>query len=327
MAGPTNLWSSYDLGYTHGSGIYESVNDALNRIEPTDTPGMDAFGETSIKAVTHDWLVSTLNATSTAGVAEGRDFVGSARSARWRYTNTCQIFTNDIVVSGTLQAVSTIGVENEFLSAVADEMLNQKRNIEATIWKIAAASATGEAAGSVARTMKGLRGFTGTGVPSAPASAPSINIVTGATAITTAEVVSLHQTAFSRGVKADSLWFSPGVKTQWVNAAIASGNNLRFNLPADDNMLIADVEMFRSPFGLLRVNTDVFIPQSTASSASAAWFLLEKSKIRLAWLRKMDRRDIATIGDSIRGQVYSELTLEVLHPYAVNLATGVIGGA
>jgi hypothetical protein len=127
-------------------------------------------------------------------------------------------------------------------------------------------------------------------------------------------------------VKADSLWFSPGVKTQFVNACIASGNNLRFNLPADDSMLHADVEIFRSPFGLLRVNTDVFIPQSTAASASCAWFLLDKSKIRLAWLQKMRKRDIASIGSSIRGRVQSELTLEVMHPYAVNCATGVAGG-
>lgn len=321
---PTNLWSAYDLGYSAGSGIYESVNEALQQIDPTDTPGVSQFGETMIKAVTHDWVVSTLNATSTAGVEEGRDFVGSARASRWRYTNTCQILTNDIVVSDTVQAVSTIGVENEYLHAVADEMTNQRRNIEAIIFKIASASATGDE--STARTMKGLRGFQGAGVPSAPANAPAINLVSGATAITTAEIVSLHQTAFSRGVKPDSLWFSPGVKTQFVNAAYASGNNLRFNIPAEDNLLVADVEVFRSPFGLLRVNTDVFIPQSSASSASAAWFLLDKSKIRLAWLRKMKHKEIAKIGDSIRGQVTSELTLEVLHPYAVNLATGVVGG-
>ena len=37
----------------------------------------------------------------------------------------------------------------------------------------------------------------------------------------------------------------------------------------------------------------------------------------------MDRQDIASIGDSVRGEVISELTLELLHPYAVSLATGV----
>jgi hypothetical protein len=322
----TNLWSTYDLGYSAGSGIYESVNAALQQIDPTDTPGVSQFGETMVKAVTHDWLVSTLNATSTAGVEEGRDFVGSARAPRWRYTNTCQIFTNDIVISDTAQWTSNIGVENEYLHAMADETINQRRNIEATLWKISSASATGDE--STARTMKGLRGFTGTGVPSAPSNAPSINIVSGATAIATAEIVSMHQTAFTRGVKADSLWFSPGVKTQFVNACIASGNNLRFNLPADDSMLYADVEVFRSPFGLLRVNTDVFIPQSTASSASCGWFLLDKSKVRLAWApgQKYKHVEIAKVGASVRGQVTSELTVELLHPYAVNVATGVVGG-
>lgn len=319
----TNLWSAYDLGYTNGSGIYESVERALQQINPEDTPGVAQFGEKTIKAVTHDWVVTTLNATSTAGEPEGSDFSGDARAARWRYTNTCQIYKNDIVISNTVMAISTIGVENEFLFEQAQEMTNQRRNIEATIWKISAASATGDDV-SAAREMKGLRGFTGSGVPSAPSNAPTINIVpvTVSNAISTAEIVSLHQTAFTRGVKADSLWFSPGGKTAFVNAAVASGNNLRFNIPADDALLFADVEMFRSPFGLLRVNTDVFIPQSTASSASAGWFLLEKSKIRLAWQRKMQAYDIARVGSSVRSRVESELTLEVLHPYAVSVATG-----
>lgn len=60
--------------------------------------------------VSHDWLVDTLAATSTAGAIEGNDWVTAANFTQpTRLTNDTQIFRKDIAATETQRAVNPAG--------------------------------------------------------------------------------------------------------------------------------------------------------------------------------------------------------------------------
>ncbi len=312
MAGdvPANLWSTYDVGYAAGSANREDLADIVTIISPAEVPGFSTFGKTTAKLRTHEWLVDALSAVSTAGAGEGADFGGNALETRLRLNNVTQIFRKDIIVSDTQQEVDPAGVRNEYEYQVMKGMKELSRNVEASIFKVATGGITGTEATAAISTMKGLRGFT-------------TLIASGGGANVTADIVGVHQLGYAAGAVYDSLWMSPGIKAAFTIAVVADGAANVRNIAANDNRLTANIEMFQTPFGLLPVIVDRFIPQATATNSSGAYFLIEKSKVRLAMLRPFKHVPLAKGGDSTRGFLRGELTVEVLHPSCVAMVTGV----
>ena len=316
MAGdvPANLLSTYDLGFGAGSSNREDLADIVTIISPTEVPFFTSAPKTVAKLRTHEWLYDALAAASTAGAPEGADFSGVAITARTRITNITQIFRKDIVVSDTQQEVDPAGVRNEYEFQVMKGMKELSRNVEATIFKAATGGITGTEATAAIAAMRGLRGFSATAA-------------TGETGkITTAALMGLHQLQYSAGADPDSLWVSPGVKNDLASIVLADGNANHRIIAAADHKAISNIEVFETPFGVLPVITDRFIPQSTASADGGAYFLLERSKLRLAMLRPFKHVPLPKNGDATRGFLRGELTLEVLHPSCVGVATGVTAG-
>lgn len=312
-------WTTYDVGTGVGSSIREDLLDLITNIDPWDTPFFSSAPKTQSKHVLHEWLVDSLAATSTAGAVEGDDFSGStALVNRGRLNNLQHIFRKDIAVSDTLQALNPAGLRDEYEYQVMKALREIARNIEATIFRVgAAASATGvESSG--ARVMAGLRGFI-----TATATTGNVSAVNGA--ITTAHVINLHQQVYQLGGNPDTLYVSPGVKRAFTaNVIASSAQNVR-NIAAVDKKAIQNIDVFESDFGLLAVVPDRFMPQTTATataSAASAW-LIERSKARISFLRPIKHVPIGKGGDSTRGFVRGELTLEVLHPSAHGCLFGV----
>jgi len=315
--------SVYELGGPFAGGssvIKEDLADVVINIDPYDTPGYSTFAKTVAKYTSHDWVVASLSATSTAGTEEGKTFAPAARPSRVRLINLTQIFENPFVVSDTMRAVDPAGVTDEYMLQAMYAMQEETRNIESSIFKIASTSATGDdAAGTGAvRVMKGLRGFNVTNNATY-----YVQLTAQTTTIATGDIINLHEAMFTLGAKPDSLWVSPGVKADLTKALVAAGGNFRLNIAASDNTMINNIEVFQSDFGLLPIITDRFIPQASASTTSAAWFLIERSKVRIAVLRPMHHVPIAKREDGTAGNVITELTLELMHPYCVGAGTGV----
>lgn len=316
MAIGTGFWTTYDLGASSvaGSAIREDLLDLITNIDPWDTPFFSSAPKVQARSVLHEWLVDSLSATSTAGAIEGEDFSAATNVARTRLSNQTQIFRKDIAVSDTARAVNPAGVRDEYEYQVMKGLREIARNIESTIWRVAGASATG-GEGSTARAMAGFRGFitaTGTtGNVSAYGSA-------GGSVSSTGNIIALHQVVYQLGGDPDTLYLSPAMKKKFVDGITSTNTvNIR-NIAASDKRLTANVDIFESSFGLLAVVPDRFIPQTsaTATGSAASAFLIERSKARLAMLRPLRHVPIGKGGDSTRGILVTELTLEMLHPSA-----------
>lgn len=313
----TNTFATYEVGFLTACGNREDLLDLVTNIDPWDTPFFSSAPKGRSNSANHNWLCDALAATSTAGYVEGGDFNAADLTPRKRLQNITQIFRKDMVVSDTQRSENPAGVRDEYEYQVMLAMKEIARNIEATVFKISNSSATGAVTGTQAgRTMKGIRGFEGDGLTLFNASAT----------ISTAQIVSAHQTMHINGADPDTLFLSPANKKTLIDVMVNGANvNVR-NVAASEAVFIANIDVFESPFGRLAMVSDRFIPTSTATSASAAWFLGERSKARLAFLRPIQHVPLAKTGDATKGMVRGELTLELLHPSSWGAGTGNING-
>lgn len=312
MPAAANTWLTFNVGPMTGSANREDLLDVITNLDmEMETPFFTSAPKTTARHTLHEWLTDALAATATAGAIEGDDFTPAALTNRTRQQNLCQIFRKDFAVSDTQRSVNPAGVSDEYSYQLEKALKEIARNVESTVFKVDTASATG--ASGTARTMKGLRGFAPAGLTSA------VNA-----AISTGAVVDIHELMYVAGANPETMYVSPGVKRDFTVAVIAAtSQNLR-NIAAADRKHIANIDIFESDFGMLAVVPDRFVPQSTGSNGSACFYLVERAKCRLAFLRPLRHVPIAKIGDAMRGLVVTELTLEALTPSAIGVGSGVI---
>lgn len=321
---PTNqctsagLLSTFDVGFwpTATAPTHEDLVDIVTILDSFQTPMFSSAPKLRARDVVHSWTVDTLAATATAGVAEGADFSGDTLTSPTRLVNYTQVYRRDVLVSDRERESNVAGIRDMYEHQVMKEFKNIARNCESRLWNSGtgvAASATGAEA-TTAPLMAGFRGF---------------GITTSSSAsggVVTADIVTLSETLFNNGAEPDSIWFAPASKRQFVNATITSGSGNVRNIAATDQRLVANVDVFETPFNqLYAVITDRFIPIST-SSAIGAYYIGDRSMAKIAFFRPPQHKPMGKAGDHTRGIVLMECTLQLDHPSSWAAMTGVTNG-
>lgn len=311
MAIQTNEMLTFGLGWPNATGFqHEDLVDIVTILDSYQTPMFSSAPKIRAKDPIHSWVVDTLAATATSGDLEGNDFAGSVLTTPKRLVNGTEIFTRGVVVSDRERDANPAGIRDMYEYQVMKEFKVIARNCEATIWSTgASASATGD--GTTAPSMGGIRFF-------------AISTMSSASgAVTTADIVTLSQILFTNGAEPDSLWFAPASKKQFVNATISSGSGNVRNIAATDQKLIANIDVFETPFNqLYAVITDRFIPCSTVST-QGAYYIGDRSMAKLAFYRPPQHKPMGKNGDYTRGLLLMELTLQMDHPSSWGAVTGV----
>ena len=309
----TGLLTTFGVGFwPNATGVHhEDLVDVVTILDSFQTPMFSSAPKIRAKDVVHSWTVDTLAATSTAGVAEGIDFSGDTLTSPTRLVNGTQIFSRHVIVSDRERDANPAGIRDMYEHQVMKEFKVCARNCESRFWAInSTASATGAAA-TTAPLMAGFNGFAIT----TNGSASGI--------VLTADIVKLAQTMFQNGAEPDSLWFAPDSKRQFVNATISSGSGNVRNIAATDQRIVANVDVFETPFNqLFAVITDRFIPMS--ATASGSYYIGDRSMAKVAFFRPPQHKPMGKSGDHTRGIILFEATLQLDHPSAWGAVTGVI---
>ena len=313
-AQPTGLLSTFDVGFwpSATAPTHEDLVDIVTILDSYQTPLFSSSPKVRATDVVHSWTVDTLTATSTAGTETGIDFSGDTLTTPTRLVNGTQIFQRHVVVSDRERASKVAGIRDMYEHQVMKEFKVLARNCEARLFTTGStASATG--AEATAPVMAGLRGF---GLSSSGSSSGSV---------TTADIVTLSETLFNNGAEPDSLWFAPASKRQFVNATVSSGSGNVRNIAATDQKLVANVDVFETPFNqLYAVIVDRFIPMSTTSGLNG-WLVGDRSMAKVAFFRPPQHKAMGKNGDHTRGIVLMELTLQLDHPSSWGVFTGITG--
>jgi hypothetical protein len=303
---PANTVTTYST-----VGNREDLIDKVFMISPSDTPFTSAIEKVDADAVLHEWQTDALRAPNATNAAvEGADATYVAQNPTVRLGNRCQIVQDTFSVSGTQEAVKKAGPK-EIARLSAKKAVELKKDIEAaTIMN--ATSIVGSA--SVARTMRGLKGWIATNFSGGAGSAapvPSTN---------TAPVAGTNRA-----------WAEPLLKAALLGAYNAGGNVSQLHVrPVDKQVTsgftgnaVRQVEVtgtgkaavlnsafavYAGDFGNVSI-----IPNRVMGGVSTpdnAAYAVDTDLWALATLRPFDKEELAKTGDARNFQITWEGTLE-----------------
>jgi len=232
----------------------------------------------------------TVEVLSTAEL-EGADVSGDYSLARVRKTNYCQIFKTDVIVSGTVEATRKLGgISSEFDYQRQLRMRELLRDLEKAVIR-------GKSFGNTLGSASAYRTFNGV-----------LNQIT--TNVTS--VGSLTQAALDAAIKA--AWVRGGFKSgrgviladaNW-KLEIDSYNNSRIQVQQPDPAFRQNIMTYENAFGSFEVHLNRWMPANSA-------VVLEPARVKVLPLsgRSFQFKPVATTGDSSRGILLGEYTVEV----------------
>jgi hypothetical protein len=353
MAGTTiaNV-GTYFYGADERSVNREDLLDLITNLDPWDTPWVSQAPKVRATNVTHEWLKDYIPATSTAGAVEGAEFSIDSDTQAVRVPNYTQIFRRDVAATETQRSVNPAGFKDAYAYTVQKATKAIARNIEATVFASTTMTAGTSATARAMKTFQSLNFFISAlaqstaAVSANGASSPTTfvnvrDLGTGGSAngnLLAWDFASILETVYSNGGNPDSVFVSPAVKRQIshqlsmpASNSVTGGHNTR-EVMASTNSVHAAVDVYDTDYGLVQVVMSRWVPEATdgvTSTAAAAngysgvLFALERGMNRLAWLRPVQHVILGKSGDSVRGIVVGEVTLEVLNEKANGYVRGI----
>ena len=282
-------------------GNREDLADIIYNISPTDTPFLGSIGKTKATAVLHEWQTDTLAAAAANAQLEGDDIQSfTAVSATSRVNNLCQIAYKNVVVSGTQDAVNKAGRQREIVYQLTKRSKELRRDME-FVSTNNQAPVTGNS--TTARQLRPLPSWYSTNVQ-AGAGGSSGSTSTARTdgtqrALTESMVKTGLQGAWTNGGDVDMIMSGPFNKT--VISGFAGNSTPIIN--AEDMERVATIDVYRSDFGTHKIVANRF-------SRDRDLHLLDTALWAASFLRPQQAIDLAKTGDSEKGMVLAEWTIE-----------------
>lgn len=216
-------------------------------------------------------------------------------AAPYNYTS---IFQKAVQVSGTLQAISQHGVDDEYMYQANKAVPHLLRLVERAAFH--GVRAVGSA--SAPRSMGGLGTFI------------SANTVDVSGAITKAAVDLLMEEIIMDGGYPDLLVMNPRIAND-LRGLLDNSSFVRVS--QDENKLGVDaIERVMTQYGELELVMDRWCPTDTA-------YILQSDKIGFFTLRPFETYELARTGDSLKGEVVGEFSMLLANEAAHGMLTGI----
>jgi hypothetical protein len=270
----------------------EDLTDVLTEIGQMDTPVFSGLKKVSAKNSYHEWSTYDYASAADNSALEGATFSYGTLTSPSRVGNWTQIFTKTFQVSETQRAVDPAGMEDEYAFRVKVALKEIGRDIEKAL--IQGTGHSGSAT-SVTRKLKGILAYitdnisTGTGQAASAASSRSLSET---------ELNGLLQDVYSDGGSPD--WLLGSFRQKRAVAELASSNRRYVD---GQKTFTSAVDVYESPFGMLRVDGDSQMDSDTLCA-------LSKDMWAVAQLRPVKKVDTALTADAKNGALVGELTLE-----------------
>ena len=296
---PTNTVKSVDL--THDM---PSVLNKLMTIENEDLPALEITNKGSTKAVNelHEFFTDNLRPAAANAQLEGADHEASSYSAPTKLQNRNQIFSEEVTISGTTDAIKRYGSSGtETARLTLKKMRELKRDLDFTLLNSQIPRAE---AGSDARQMRTAPEWYSTNVDLGAGGSNG----SASAARTAGTTRPLTETMFQTQLQ--NCYEAAGYKKRTVLASpaqrkVISGftGNATPMYQADGKKVVATVKFYESDFGTVEIRT-------APNAASTDVHIWQEDLWKLAWLRNWTTKDIGPSGDSTKKLLVGEVTLE-----------------
>ena len=306
MTKVTSAMATYDVTTNR-----EDLADVVYRIAPADTPFMTAIPRAKATAVLHEWSTQALGNINTSNARlEGDALTRATSTAPVRKQNYCQISSKDATVTGTQLATNPAGIDNMLNYQKSLKSLELRKDMEAILL-----GNTGQNAGNAAtaRTLRSFNAWMSANGSRGASGADSTAATAAATDATAGDLRTFTETLLKDAVK-DA--FDDGGEPDLIllgsaNKQIFSGFQGRAisQTMIDNKVVLGAASVYGSDFGDLKV-----VPNRTQRSRDV--FVVDTTKVAVAFLRAFEPQDIARVGDAVTADLISEYSLEMRHPDA-----------
>ncbi len=283
-------------------GNREDLIDVITNISPMDTWITSNTGSTRAIQTLHEWQTDVLATAAANAQIEGDDATATAATPTVRLGNYCQILWKVFGVSETQRAVVAAGRNDEVDYQTLKRTKELARDIE---YAILINSTTAAGSASVARQMKGLLGWIATNLTTATATSQK-----------------LDEPTFNANLAL--VWAQGGYPTVTLVGSYQkrqiSGftSNVR-RIEAEEKKLVNTVDVYESDFGTIMIRLHHIINDVQPG------YVLNLGVLELwvkAWLRPVNRVELAKTGSSDRYKIEAELTIESRNEKGSGLMTG-----
>jgi|TARA_S200002703_G_scaffold85525_1_gene73787 hypothetical protein len=315
-------------------GARESLADVIYRIDPDEVPVLSSLKKGTRANTLFDWQVQELAAATTANAqAEGATISSYDDNLTSRLQNQMQIAFKAFKVSDTIDAVDTAGRERESAYQSLLAGITLRRDIEKILTSDQAKSTSGNRkcatlSSWITNTSLGASAtanssFDGDGVDLPVTDATTDSGGDGIAddygtprALSVDLIETVMQAAYEDGGNPSLMVMSPIQKRKFSTAAITSqgtstiNNQVNMTTPKAGTS-VSSISVFLSDFGQLDTVVDRFMPNERV-------YLLDPEFAEYVTLPGRDfvKQDLAKEGDSTRGFVLSEFSMQISAPKA-----------
>jgi hypothetical protein len=287
------------------TAIREDLADVIENISPQENFFLKNLAKAEAESTTHVNLVDSLKTPARNAVVEGADTVFGNRTRPTRVDNLTQIIEIPFSVSSTERWVKHAGFDDRY-EYEADKAMKEWGN-DAEWALVRETRQAGNAA--TARRMDGILNKITT------------NVIAGngtSTVWNEDAMNDLSELAWYKGGHPKDLFL--GAKLKRVTSGFTETADNHFD--ADERKQINTVRVYEGDFEILSIHLHRFINDAADTSLSAA--LLDLPTWAVAYGEKPFEEELAKTGNSTKGHVRGELTLEARAQDANAKATGMV---
>ena len=273
------------------AAIRESLLDIVTNIDPEIDPLYTGLQKSTAAQPFHQWGTDTLAAVGANAQIEGADPTYANRTNPTRKTNFTQIVRKDVLVSESDRASNAAGFQDRFTYEVKKATKEWRRDAELAILRGSLASGSG----SAARQMAGIK-------------AQITTLATSQSGVSLSETIlnNYLQNSWNQGGEVDMILVGGTLKRRIDGF---SANNTRF-VQAADKKIVNTIATYVSSFGVHDLMLHRLVDIS--GDVNSQIFGLQKDKWAVAHLQGREPGLVkpASTGDSVKGYVIGELTVE-----------------
>lgn len=305
-----------------GDDIVQSSSKGERVCDPDETPLVSNAQKETTKGIFHEWQVQELAAAvDTNSASEGADYSYVNPSATTRLGNYHQIAVQAASVSNTLDVVDKAGRDKETAYVKVLKGIEQRRDIEKSLFKNEARSAS-----EPRKAAKLITWITNVDAPADMAAATgdgsdTADLTGTAASLTLAKIDAAMLAAYNDGGAPNMLLMSPTNKQNFsgLSSGSVSTNQITYTAPREA-AIIGSVSLYLSDFGELAVTVDRQCPNSEM-------YLIDTDYVCIGSLpgRMFSVSDVAPTGDATKFAIVSEYTLIVKAPKAHGAVIGLDG--
>jgi len=276
------------------NAVREDLMGILTNLSPTDTQLITGLGTGDASATRHEWLTDTLTAVKNNAYIEGVDASFPTITNPQRLLNYTQIFRQGYMVSDTERAVNTAAFNDRYAYEGIKALKMLKNDMEYAVMRgsLACGAAT-------AGQLKGIKNW--------------LSIVTSQSGVSLTEATlnSYLQTVWENGSEVNAIYSGVYIKRK-ISAFTANATK---NFDQSDKRLVNVIDIYESDTSPI---VKLFKHRHVTVSGDVNYDIvgINEELFKVAYLRKPFDREIPRTGDSTKGEVVCEATLECLHQHA-----------